>query len=111
MALAFNNFDVIELLRKRGAAIVAEDWDQQRSIEDVIVQVKKDNLTRLTNPCYVFVTFQNEEGSERSKQYNSLVENDKELSDIELWLGKKLEFKRASEPSDIIWENRHFTPW
>jgi len=30
--------------------------------------------------------------------------------DIKLFLGEKLEFKKASEPSDIIWENRHFTP-
>ena len=34
MTLAFNNSDVIELLKKRGAAIFAEDWAEQRSVED-----------------------------------------------------------------------------
>ena len=56
------------------------------------------------------MTFQNEEGAERTKQYNELIADDKELEDIQLWLGKRLEFKRASEPSDIIWENRRFSP-
>ena len=32
------------------------------------------------------------------------------LHDIREFLGHRLEFKQASEPSDIIWENRHFTP-
>ena len=32
-------------------------------------------------------------------------------SDIREFIGRKLEFVKASEPSDIIWENRHFTPW
>ena len=28
------------------------------------------------------------------------------------WLGTEtIEIQSASEPSDIIWENRHFTPW
>ena len=65
----------------------------------------------MTNPCYIFITFQNEEGAERAKQYNELIEDDNSLDDIKLWLGKRLDFFRASEPSDIIWENRHFTPW
>ena len=73
--------------------------------------MKKENITRLTNPCYIFISFQNEEGAERVKQYNSLVENDKTLEDISTWLGRRLEFSRACEPSDIIWENRHWTPW
>ena len=34
MTLAFNNYDVIKLLAKRGTAIVAEKWEEQRKIED-----------------------------------------------------------------------------
>ena len=111
MTVAFNNADIIDLLKKRGSAIVAQNWDEQRKIEDEIVKVKNANIPRLTNPCYIFISFQNEEGAERVKQYNDLVENDRELADIKLWLGRRLEFFRACEPSDIIWENRHFTPW
>ena len=111
VSLAFNNPDIIKLLIKRGSAIVAEDWDLQRKIEDQIEVTKNLNLSRLCTPCHVFLTFQNEEGAERIKQYNQLCENDANLKDIKLWLGKRLEFKRASEPSDIIWENRHLTRW
>jgi len=34
VSLAFNNPDIIKLLIKRGSAIIAEDWDLQRKIED-----------------------------------------------------------------------------
>ena len=55
MTLAFNNYDVIKLLAKRGTAIVAEKWDEQRKIEDEIVATKKEHIERLTNPCQVFI--------------------------------------------------------
>ena len=67
MTLAFNNYDVIELLRKRGTAIIAEKWDKQREIEKQIEILKNENIERLTNPCHIFLTFQNEEGAERIK--------------------------------------------
>ena len=57
------------------------------------------------------MTFETEEGTQRAINYNKLVEANSNLKDIELWLGRKLEFARASEPSDIIWENRDWTPW
>ena len=57
------------------------------------------------------MTFETEEGAVRAKNYNEIVENNSTLQDIKLWLGRKLEFARASEPSDVIWENRYLTPW
>ena len=40
------------------------------------------------------------------------IEGNEELAHLKHWLGDhEIEIQDASEPSDIIWENRHFTPW
>lgn len=64
-----------------------EDWAEQRRIEKELERIKKENIARLTNPCHVFLTFQNEEGAERAKQYNTLCSADESLEDIRLWQG------------------------
>ena len=34
-----------------------------------------------------------------------------QFSDIKTFLGEELDLKAAAEPTDIIWENRHYTHW
>ena len=58
------------------------------------------------------MTFETEEGVNRAREYSNAVEADEDLYHLKYWLGKhELDIQEASEPSDIIWENRHFTPW
>jgi len=57
----------------------------------------------------VFVTSETEEGLERGKQYNGQIKNNPALAVYDLFLGDEIHVKVASEPSDIIWENRQFT--
>lgn len=57
------------------------------------------------------MTFENEEGVNRALRYDELVSSDPSLKELETWLDVyKIEIERASEPTDIIWENRQFTP-
>lgn len=57
------------------------------------------------------MTFADEEGVNRALKYHESVENDEELHELKTWLGcHEIEIEAASEPTDIIWENRHFTP-
>ena len=65
-----------------------------------------DNLQR---PCSVFVTFESEEGYQRALNYNSTLDlpDYKQYSTL---LGQEIEIVAASEPSDIIWENRYLRP-
>ena len=57
------------------------------------------------------MTFETEEGVNRALKYDEAIEGEPDkLGHLEKWLGEHvIEIQPASEPSDIIWENRHFT--
>ena len=59
MDLAFNNGDILGLLKERGAAIVNQDWEKRQKLERKMIEIKDDQkkFKRLTNPCHVFMTF------------------------------------------------------
>ena len=64
----------------------------------------------MTTPCSVFMTFENEEGVNRCLHSAEAIDHDENLKDLKIWLGKfEIEIQPASEPTDIIWENRHFS--
>ena len=94
--LAFNNRDMILLLKDRGDAIEDMNWEKVENLEQKMIDLKNKqnhaNLKRLTTPVHIFLTFQNEEGAERIKRYNEFCESREELSEIRLFLGKRLEF-------------------
>lgn len=71
----------------------------------------------------MFLTFETEESYERATRYNDCVnpnssenannrpgvENLFDYTHYERILGEKIELQEASEPTDIIWENRQYT--
>lgn len=71
--MAFNNKDLIHLLRKRGTAIHNENWDKQRKIENKINDLKNKHLEYFTKPCSVFMSFENEECKERASRFSDLT--------------------------------------
>ena len=112
--LAFKNSKIIQLLRKRGSLIQAEEWAKVDAVSDEINKLKNDpkEFEELTTPCSVFMSFESEEGYERAKELDTAIENDPNLEHLKYWLGNHtIEIQEASEPSDIIWENRQYTPW
>ena len=79
-------------------------------IDAQINKIKNDHLEDLTTPVAVFMTFENEEGVNRALNYNETIMNNDQYTHLRTWLGDHvIEIKQASEPTDIIWENRHFT--
>ena len=111
---AFENAELINLLKKRGTAIRADKFDEMRKIDKQINDYKNANLDGCTRPCSVFMTFESEEGYQRARQFDEIVGKStvQEVRNLKGWLGDQdIEIQEASEPSDIIWENRHFTPW
>jgi hypothetical protein len=62
----------------------------------------------MQTPVYCFLTFESEEGKGRCEIYNDTVQM-AEFSEYRTFLGGEIDMCPASEPTDIIWENRHFT--
>ena len=81
-----------------------------REINTKIESLKNANLGKFNRPVTAFLTFENEEGLNRCKNYKDTVQQ-VEFKEIRELLGQELDFEEAAEPTDIIWENRHFTKW
>lgn len=78
-------------------------------------------IDQLQTPVSVFATFETEEGYRRAtyfEEYLGLLEAGEVKAEDSLIcaedkyiLGHEIEIQEASEPSDIIWENRHISEW
>lgn len=109
ITFAFDNADLINLLKKRGLFIKAEKYDDMRKINTQIDVLNSKNVEKYNRPVTAFLTFENEEGLNRCKSYSDVVTSDDQFKHMETILGEKLSFEDAAEPTDIIWENRRFT--
>lgn len=58
-----------------------------------------DDFDALTVPTAAFITFEEEDGKILALKTET----------AKMLVGAPMRFKNASEPTDIIWENRHFT--
>ena len=67
-----------------------------------------ENLENLNRPVTAFVSFVREEGIVRACELSEQGDDPTSPYHIQ-FLGEKLEFIQSNEPTDIIWENRHFT--
>ena len=56
------------------------------------------------------MTCETEEGYHRAVRYNEVLQ-EYEYRNLRTFLGHKIDVKEASEPSDILWENRMYTPF
>jgi len=111
LTFAFDNSKVIKWLRERGTYIKNEDWAKVQKINEQIRQAIKwddDFLNKMQTPCSIFATFETEEGYERALNYNKTIKME-DFVRYKTILGEEIEIDPASEPSDIIWENRNFT--
>ena len=64
----------------------------------------------MQTPCSVFITCESEEGYNRALRYNDTIQL-KDFEHFQTFLGHEIEIKEASEPTDILWENRMYTPF
>ena len=109
LTFAFDNAELINLLKSRGQAIKFEKFDLMRKINKKIDDLKTKNLEKYNRPVTAFLTFENEEGLNRCINYNETVMDDDAFLEYRTLLGEPVKIEEASEPTDIIWENRHFT--
>jgi hypothetical protein len=102
MQFSYKNAALLKLLRTRGTYIKNLDWDNLKKIDEEIQTCKTEKYQDFMTPVSVFITFESEEGYNRA-----LVIAEKDLPIN--WMGQKLRFDPAPEPTDIIWENRELT--
>jgi len=114
---AFRNHKLINLLKLRGLAITYLDFDKVRDCEDKIAAlVSSENHSKdkdmLVQPVCAFVTFRSDDHktlammySEKAKDYqNSTTLN---FTKKDVFNGIDTKFKDSTQPTNIIWENRH----
>lgn len=65
-------------------------------------------LDKLQTPVACFMSLESEEGKCRADIYNDTVK-EPDYEKYRTFLGSEIDVSGASEPTDIIWENRHFT--
>lgn len=110
IVFAFNNSELIHLLRQRGAFINNQQFDKMREVEKKISESKNENYSKLTKPVCVFITFEEEDGyiiaQKFEPQYSLTGKAEPALAKL---MNHDLFVKEATEPTNIIWENRHFT--
>jgi hypothetical protein len=73
ITFAFDNSELINLLKKRGAAIKVENFDLMRKINKQIDDLKSSQLDKFIRPVSAFLSFENEEGLNRCINYNETV--------------------------------------
>jgi hypothetical protein len=81
-----------------------------REVEQEISILKNTKYSDLTRPVGAFITFEEEDAyllaSDYEPQYSF---TGKRLSAMAQLMGDDLFFKQATEPTNILWENRHLT--
>jgi hypothetical protein len=110
VTFAFDNAEIIQGLSQRGRAIRQEDWDLLEKINDRMTQRLEcqDCLDKMQRPVAVFLTMQTEEGKSRAEDYNLSILQD-EHREYRTFLGSHIDVHEAGEPTDIIWEHRHYS--
>lgn len=98
IVFSYNNSDLIHALRSRGSFIALQQFDKAQSQDEEINALFQD-FEKLTRPTAAFITFEEED----ARILALSLPTDSQL------LGLPIKFKPASEPTDIIWENRIYT--
>lgn len=112
ITFAFFNFEIIHNLRKRGMYIGKEKWEKIEKVEEKMtdrLHNSQELLDLMQTPVACFMSLETEEGKCRADLYNETVTMP-DYAQYATFLGSEIDVHQASEPSDIIWENRHFTP-
>ena len=98
MVFSYNNSALIHALRARGGYIASQQFDKAQKQDQVCNDLFQD-FESLTRPTAAFITFEEEDATILALA----LETNRDL------LGLPMKFNKASEPTDIIWENRIYT--
>lgn len=112
----YNNDEIIRLLKKRGIQIAKHNYEGSHEVERELDEYLKSHREQIRTPNSFFITFEDEDGYIIGEDF--LVKKgicgvkryQKKKRNIPLLFGEKLKFEEVTNPSNIKWENRNFTP-
>lgn len=82
-----------------------------RETEAKISALKDEKFKDLVKPVDAFITFEEEDGSIIGQEFEAQYTfTGKTLPAEGTFMGQDLFLKESTEPTNIIWENRHWTP-
>jgi len=111
ITFAFNNSEIIQNLKQRGKFIKNEKWKSCEKLQAKMtnrLHNSQELLDKMQTPVACFMSLESEEGKCRADIYNETV-MEPDYEKYRTFLGSEIDVSGASEPTDIIWENRHFT--
>ena len=95
---SFDNKEIIDWLSRRGDALRYGEILKAKQIDDEIKSIKEKLNENERKPWTAYVIFEEEEAWQRALKAPP--------KSIKFW-NKSVNFTKASEPSDVIWENKH----
>ena len=107
IAFAFNNAELIKLLRVRGQHIMYQNYDKMREVEKEISILKEAKYDDLTTPVDAFITFEAEDGFIMAMEFEERKNGS--INETKIFMNIPLVLDDAPEPTNIIWENRHLS--
>lgn len=82
-------------------------YDKMRAVEEKISTLKNDKFNALTRPVGAFITFEEEDAYNLSQEYEpQYTLTGKRLAAVRSFLDDDFFLIPATEPTNIIWENR-----
>ena len=97
---------MIAKLKRRGALITAGKFAELKQVDRQITQLKEQQMNRLIKPVAAFITFETQEGYERACNIKPYTTWSMKVKSTVRFMGTYLYFNEATEPTNIIWENR-----
>ena len=89
--------------------IIAGKFTKLAEIHKKIEQYVLLHRDEILRPVNAFITFENQEGYERAVDNFPKSKRSAAITNVNQMLKDKLIVEEAPEPSNIIWENLHFT--
>jgi hypothetical protein len=121
ICLAYHNGELIKLLQQRGSFIAYNKFDKIRECDEKIKALLDNpkNAEQLIKPSAAFIIFGNDDSFRfatdlADKEKKEAKNKDSKLARTKVFpntLNQNLRLLKASEPTDIIWENRAFSDW
>ena len=110
IVFAFNNAKLINLLRTRGGHIMYQRYDKMREVEAEISRLKDEEFQSLVRPVDAFITFEEEDAYNLGQVFEpEFTWNGKKKPAKQQFMDDDLFLVEATEPTNLIWENRYLT--